>query len=595
MNARARRDALVVCDVQPDALGVLTPLSRQEAFLYWVQCCVELVRRAHNWTVCYTGLQFAPGYEDVSTIHKLFGSLPRLHKVMGEDAVHWFLSGYPGCTIHPSIRLQDDDDDDDEKVFWRNQHVPSAPGLSEHLKDKGVSHVTLVGMKVSTTVQILAQCFCDAGFVVYVVTESVADDTTERRAALLQHLLPLYATVLDIVDWIEECQLTSHVEGVIANISDPPNVKWICNVGRGGHGSLWTRHILQYHTSYQPFPRQRWYASQSFLGQGERQFYCPLGKKVIDFCDELQFSRIAMYLKGRENWDEKDKLVQMACQANDARLKYPRTYFIKDQVRSDSTPDKEDVSEAAVWFLKETNKNGGKAVSIYSSLQDCVEAAESAQTYVVQRHISNPLLTVDGYKCHVKFYSMLVCDSDGISWNLFTYRDSFLAVADQPWDPASTNEEIQITTLRHYRLREDSSEILDRWPVKDFYTPCRKGVEEWMGMAIESGKLQGRKGQRSFEIFSADFMFVEDDIDHPFLIEFNGGPVLFDATLREQILVTRGLKRYHKLYQFYGEEAPVNDHAMIRDGIKIALSLDLNQPFATEGRWDRVGTFQGIG
>jgi hypothetical protein len=509
---------------------------------------------------------------------------------MGEDKVHWFLPGYSGSDIHSCVLPRTDID----KVFWRNSHSPTTSGLLEHLQSEGVTHITLVGVKISTSIQILAQHLCDLGLVVYVVTEAVADDTVDRQSVLLDHLLPIYSTVLNIVDWIEECQLSSHVEDVIGRLPDPPGVKWICNVGRGGHGSLWTGHLLQNYPFFQSFPKQRWYISQGFLGQGEKEYYCPLGKKVLYFCDEPQFSNISMYLKGRETWDEKDKLVRMARQANDPDLKHPPTYFFgPNQSWIDSAPTS-DESSNTVWFLKATNKNGGKAVSMFSSPQKCLQAAQSGQNYVVQKHIANPLLTVDGYKCHVKFYSLLICDADGITWTLYTYRDAFLAVADQPWNASATTDEVQITTLRHFRLQEDATEPCEKWCVRDYYGPCRKGVEKWMGTAIASRKLKGRPGTRQFEIFSADFMFTQDDLDHPYLIEFNGGPVLFDVKLKNQVLATRGLQRYQKLYQFYGDDAPVNDHAMIRDGLKLGLNLMGQSENPTEkGRWEKAQTFKG--
>lgn len=78
-SSSLRKDALVVCDAQPDVLGSVTPPSRQAALVYWMNVCLELARQ-RQWTICYTGIRFAPGYEGVSPQHKLFGGLARLHK-----------------------------------------------------------------------------------------------------------------------------------------------------------------------------------------------------------------------------------------------------------------------------------------------------------------------------------------------------------------------------------------------------------------------------------------------------------------------------------------------------------------------------------
>ena len=36
-----------------------------------------------------------------------------------------------------------------------------------------------------------------------------------------------------------------------------------------------------------------------------KEFLCPLGKKVVDFCDEPQFGQATTYLKGRDWLDDK--------------------------------------------------------------------------------------------------------------------------------------------------------------------------------------------------------------------------------------------------------------------------------------------------
>lgn len=535
---------------------------------------------------------------------------------MGEEKVHWFLPGYTGSEIiflkgqasttattttttqssgengtnNDSLNIVSNNDD--EAVFWRSQHTPNAVPVLEHLRLRNVTHVTLVGVKLSTSLQIWAQHLCDAGLAVSVVQQAVADDNLERQETLLRHLLPIFTTVLDVVEWTEQCNLADCVEGVIEKILDPKGVKWICDTGRGGHGGLYRQHLLRHFEGFEPFPRQRWYVSQSFLG-AQKQYYCPLGKKVVHFCDEPQFSRVAMYLSGREHFDEKDKLAILARQANNPQLKFPPTYFIQRKTWQGPAPVLGDGNDDnSVWFLKETNKNGGKAVTIHASMEDCIQASKSEQAYVVQRHISNPLLTVDGYKCHVKFYSMLACDEDGETWTLYTYRDSFLAVAEEPFDQSSTVDTVQITTLRNHRLKENDPEPLERWPVS-YYGSCREAVINWMHTIIESGNLKGRAGKRQFEIFSADFMFDRDDVENPFLIEFNGGPVLFDPTLRNQILATRGLKRYQKLFQFYGDEAPVNDHNMIRDALRLALRMNNTSDDVTGTRWEKAATIVG--
>jgi hypothetical protein len=57
---------------------------------------------------------------------------------------------------------------------------------------------------------------------------------------------------------------------------------------------------------WQTYPTQVWY--EDFISQ----YHCPIAKKVVDFCDEPDFSKVAMYLSGREYLDEKDKVIEFA-------------------------------------------------------------------------------------------------------------------------------------------------------------------------------------------------------------------------------------------------------------------------------------------
>ena len=680
MNTTSVKKALVVCDMQPDVLNSITPVSRRQAVLHWVRYIVQQVRQQQQssssltqWKIVWTGLRFQPGYEGIASNHKLYGSLVRLHKMMGEEKAHWFLPGYPGSDLEPTLSPPptatgvDNDDDQPERVFWRSRHCPS-PALVEYLHAQKVSHVILVGLKLSASIQLLAQHLCDAGMSVDIPTCAIADDDNHdsheqgqqqkqqqqrRQDALLQHLLPLYANIIrndDIHEWLQQHSLsttttTADSENDGDNHKNKKKLRWVCNVGRGGHGALFMAHLLQHFPDFQPYPKQLWYQSSSMValmnggaaasvasgqdGDWGQAFYCPLDQARVDFCDEPQFSQVSMYLAGRERLDEKDKLADLVRKHDrdgdpnenhngvssssppTRRLRTPDTYIIQngqwhDRKPPASTP-KDSANEEAVWFLKETNKNGGKAVRMYKTADACLQAARQdnnnvkgatmTTSYVVQKHIARPILTRDGYKCHVKFYILLTCAIDGKTWTLYTCKDAYLAVADEPWSPMDPSPAVQITTLRHQRLVADAPGLEERWPV-DFYKPCQETVETWLRVAIEEdrdgddgreSRLRGRPGQAQFEIMSVDLVFVEDDPTRPYLIEFNGGPVLFDPTLTDQVLATRGLRRYHHLYQMQGDDAVVNDHKMIKHALEIVLNG--NDSKQDLGRWDKAATF----
>ena len=63
------RHALVVCDMQPDALAAL-PGPTRLALLYVTRMAVEAARAA-CWPVVFVGLRFPAGYEGVDPKHRL--------------------------------------------------------------------------------------------------------------------------------------------------------------------------------------------------------------------------------------------------------------------------------------------------------------------------------------------------------------------------------------------------------------------------------------------------------------------------------------------------------------------------------------------
>jgi len=353
--------------------------------------------------------------------------------------------------------------------------------------------------------------------------------------------------------------------------------------------ALYSFHLVQRGT-WRRFPLQHWYATT-------RQYYCPLGKKVLAFCDEPQFSRVAMYIAGRECLDEKEKVLELAADL------MPRTYpvhggrwiFDSDTVVAHpTTGDKNDNEVPTLvevvegpWFVKECNKNGGRAIEIRPTLEDCVDLIDPSSTLVVQAHIANPLLTIDGRKCHVKQYCLLQCGDDAQSWTLHTYQEAFLCMSPVKWSLDDLSPTTQITILRHKRLRPGKvSDDWVGWP--HAYSAVKENIAKIVGNAVALGKLKGRPGKKQFEIFSADFMV--DTAGKAWFIECNFGPVLFDP-FAGQPLTTNGLREYQRLLDELGVAVEVNDHDMIGDAMRMVFYPEDAAKRST--LWDLAGQFQG--
>ncbi|CAJ1343826.1 unnamed protein product [Effrenium voratum] len=288
------------------------------------------------------------------------------------------------------------------------------------------------------------------------------------------------------------------------------NRKWFycsdCHVG--GHGQRFCRYLLK-RPNWRIYPSERWFEDRN--GQVS---HCPLGKKAVDFTDETYFSRIAMHIKGRIWLEDKRKLYEFVPDL------MPYTYVIQNRQWVGEVPEK--VAPDAPpwpWFLKETDRNWGTSVVCCANPDECLQRSKDDATYVVQKHIPDPLHYYNGEKCHIKFYNLLVGLDDGVTWRLYTYRDGYLSISPKAWSPTDLSKECQVTIIRTKRIND--------WPYWDkVYPKCQAGVATVIKRAAEQGKLEGRN-KVQFEIISADYIVTaSEDV---YLLEFNTGPVLKDA------------------------------------------------------------------
>jgi hypothetical protein len=278
-----------------------------------------------------------------------------------------------------------------------------------------------------------------------------------------------------------------------------------CKVG--GHGQRFCNYLLK-RPDWKIYPSEKWFED----AQGQVS-HCPLGRRGVDFTDESYFSRIVMHIKGRIWLEDKRKLYEFVPDL------MPPTYVIVDQQWvGDPPPPEGPEIEPMPWFVKETDRNWGTSVQCCQKPEECIGLTKEVGTYVVQRHIPKPLLYNNGEKCHIKFYNMLMCEADGMTWKLFCYKDGYLSISPKPWSPTDMSKEGQVTIIRTKRIND--------WPYwKEVYPKCAKGVATVIQRAVEQGKLEGRN-KIQFEIISADYIVTEDlDV---YLLEFNTGPVLKD-------------------------------------------------------------------
>ena len=571
ITAAKERTALVICDLQPDLLGSLH--HQTDRLLLALEIIVE-VARTQSWSIVYSGLQFQSGYEGVTPKHKLYGALSKLNAKLGDKAVHWFMKGWNGADILSSNNLIAPRENVD-KIIWRSQHVPYE--LVDELKTQCIDKVYVVGAKASVSVQITCQLLTDQGTEVVIVKECVQDDNAERLQATLDHLLPVYGSVIDIKDFMEDVGIDTFSvqsrQNLMSLLSvDANNGKQMLlasDCERRGHGSRFIK-LLMERGGWRIYPNQIWY--EDFV---KGVFYCPLAKKEVDFCDEPEFSNVAMYLSGREWLDEKDKVIEFAGEY------MPTTYCIDNGKwigeREPPLDDAPGAIDDPCWFIKEVDKNLGHLISIVSKPSEIMQHIRKDERYVIQQHIRKPLLTDDGRKTHLKFYVLLICEDDGVTWTLYTYKGALLSISPQPWSPTDLSHETQVTIHRHPEHPKDTEGWKQHWDT--VYDKCKQGTAKIIKKAIASGKLKGRKNKKQFEVFSCDWMPDEDG--HVWMFEFNMSPAVAVASKGYDSPSRRGKSRRQYLIE--------HDENMLRDALAIVMPYDSNDN--RESEWDLAGTF----
>jgi hypothetical protein len=167
-------------------------------------------------------------------------------------------------------------------------------------------------------VQALCQALCDESFPVTVVRECVQDVSEGHRKAMLDHLLPIYCDVISLSDFIDRAvgidnfveEGSSQSREALVRVASSTaagsssleaGLLYCTDCNRRGHGERYMQFLLE-RPGWQAYPSQAWY------GRGMTEYMCPLGKKVVDFADEPEFSKVAMFIAGREWLDEKDKV-----------------------------------------------------------------------------------------------------------------------------------------------------------------------------------------------------------------------------------------------------------------------------------------------
>lgn len=578
------RKLLIVCDVQPD---VVNKLPQPRLFCDLINVSVSAARQSGDTRIIYTQIRFPNGnYDDhIASTHPRLGILRKLPNAK------WFTS--------EDLCIAGRSNDEREVLLTRTTFLPQAD--AQFIKAVGNNqHQTVTVMGYGPTVQTICHLLGDILAIpsVQIIKDCVSDETIERCQSFLNHGLLFRESVISLVDYLESLdvlhQRMENIETVMSRDlpgSSPPPNRYVCDVGRGGHISLFMPYLLQ-EKKFVQWPTQPWYQELSL--SENTQYHCPLGRVIVPLCDEPQFgSGPRFFVVGRQFLDEKDLLHDLVPEL------MPPTFATLDDARRYA--QEQEHKSSMLWFLKKVNQNGGRAVEV---LKDLPTKSTLDMDEQLQAHVPRPLLWDGGRKCHVKtYYYLSTCSTEtGVEWQLYLHDLYYLATADKPWSTDDASDECQITTMRTNRLYADHP-----WRIQwDLTERCERHLRTVMARAVEQGKLQVptistpastvatsqvsalSSPTLQFEINSADWML--DESGRIYLIECNGIPVLYDGG-QNQLLCTRGLELYDRLYKEDPRSAVVNDHELLRDAVALAMT---GVP-PMESLWKHVASIPAVG
>ena len=614
-SSRNRRKILIVCDVQPDVIQKI-PQPYRQRYVDLIKVAVHAARRSNDkenpksspsscpTTIIHTLLRFdPPNYSQVSPHHPRLGVLRRLADA-GNGTVKWFTSDSSAIGPMPTGDAASEDDEKREIIVTRSTFLPHANDgelmevLRRHCCPEGDNaassscSVTLVGCQ--PTIQAMCSILGDVLAVpnIQLLKECIWKDNDgdvggdgRQQQQLwtevwLERGLLFNEQVVSLVDYLAETDMLHERMDCWDQEANNGPTKYVCDTGRGGHLCLFLPYLIRDY-GFVEWPAQPWYKENSLTGKN-KQFNCPLGRRIVDLCDEPKFSRsLRFFLFGRQHLDEKDLLYKLVPEL------MPPTFDAIDSAKAyaaeiaPTTTDGEGVdsqgeqaSEKLLWFVKAVNQNGGRAVRITTALPLSLSSDEQ-----LQLHVPRPLLYDGRFKCHVKTYQHILRSGSDNEWRVHMHDLFYLATASRPWSVDDLSDEAQITTMRTHRLYPDDA-FRKRWNLTEL---LHSKMRILMERALQEGKLQDAVLPASddndkattmtpqFEVNSADWMLDTDG--EVYLIECNGIPVLYDPTSpKKQALVTKGLRLYDKLFQQDPETAVVNDTDLIREALHLAMT-----------------------
>ncbi|MEU9046971.1 MULTISPECIES: cysteine hydrolase [unclassified Kitasatospora] len=179
--------ALLVLDCQPAVLAALPEDRDREALLGRLAGAIADVR-AMGGIIAYVRVGFTEAdWDAIPAVNKSFGPLARHRALHHED---------PATAVHQRLAPQGGD----ISVRKTRYGGMSTTDLDRQLRERGITTLVVSGISTSGAVLSTVIDAADRDYQLYVLSDGVADPDPEAHHALLRHVLPARARLIDTAE-----------------------------------------------------------------------------------------------------------------------------------------------------------------------------------------------------------------------------------------------------------------------------------------------------------------------------------------------------------------------------------------------------------
>jgi GNAT superfamily N-acetyltransferase len=228
-------------------------------------------------------------------------------------------------------------------------------------------------------------------------------------------------------------------------------------------------------------------------------------------------------LGGHKSLSEKVKLYETIKKLVPIGIKHiPKTYTINEFETKilNKLIDKSNAYANVIYILKKNQVNKQKGVSVFSEKNEYMaikkELDIKPHNGIIMEYITNPALTVDGKKFHLRMYALLIIES-GIK-RCYIHNESEILTAKEKYKKSDwLNKYIHIscgsTTDRAYKFPDDIAIPIDNPKFNEF--------KKTLSFAVAfNDSIIYEENQIGYHIYGVDVLMTNDN--NFFILEFNG-------------------------------------------------------------------------